>query len=206
MRPLLLALTLLSLGGGLAACDAVAGSDQAHITVRMKDAPFPFDSVDLVGVSVTRIDLRAAADSGDTGETVTLYDGDPIDLNLLDLRDGVDTVLTRRSIPAGTYSELRIFVADDATVVFKDGRTYDLKLPSAQQSGIKVLLGDMALEDEADVLIDFNVEDSFVTRGNPAAPGFQGFLFKPVLRVESLVVDGDDVTDQTGDSDAGGEG
>ena len=50
-----------------------------------------------------------------------------------------------------------------------------------------------ARPDSVDVLVDFNVEQSFVARGNPAASSFLGFTFKPVLRVETMDVDGTDV-------------
>ena len=100
-------------------------------------------------------------------------------------------------------------------VRFTDGSEYALKLPSAQQSGIKVRLPDYTVEsetDEIDVLIDFNVEESFVTRGNPSSQNFQGFLFKPVLEVESFQIiepdDSDDDTEDDGsdDGDSGSEG
>jgi len=170
----------------------------------MTDAPFPFDLAESADVTITRIELLAAEEDGDASTDtsnaepvsgrIVLYDGAPIALNLLDLRDGIDTLLVRGfSIPAdGSYNRLRIFVDEDASVRFTDGTVYALKLPSAQQSGIKVVLPEYdaseADGEAIDVLIDFDVEQSFVARGNPSAPGFQGFLFKPHLEVESFQV------------------
>lgn len=135
--------------------------------------------------SVRRVELVSRDDST---EAVVLYDGAPIAVNLLDLRDGVDTLLTTRSVPAGDYRQIRFLLAGDARVVFSDGRTFPLRVPSGQQTGIKVNLPAhrAAESDTVDVLVDFNVEESFVVRGNPASANFQGFLFKPVLRVERL--------------------
>ena len=201
MRLFLLAGLLVGLGVSLAACDAADDSATARLTVRLTDAPFPFDLAEAASVTITRIELLAAADDGDaandTSDTegvldrIVLFDGEPFALNLLDLRDGVDTLLVERfAIPAdGSYNRIRLFVGDDAEVRFLDGTTYPLKLPSAQQSGIKIALPAYEAPDgDIDLLIDFDVERSFVTRGNPEGPSFQGFLFKPVLEVESFEV------------------
>ena len=201
----------LALGLTLAACDAAsadADAGPARITVRMTDAPFPFDLVDSVNVTVTRIELRAAeadttdadsaaADDDRDGDRLVLFeagvDGDPYAFNLLDLRDGVSATLVDGSdLPSDrVYRQIRVYVGDDSRVVFKDGRTYDLKTPSAQRSGIKINLPTYAVDggDEIDLLLDYNVEDSFVTRGNPASANFKGFLFKPVIRVQDFDVE-----------------
>ena len=220
MTRLLLVAALLTSAFALSACDS-SEPGQARINVRMTDAPFPFDLAESADVTITRIELLAAEDDGDAEndtsnaegvlDRIVLFDGTPFDLNLLDLRDGVDTLLVEGfSIPAdGSYNRLRIFVGDDAMVRFKDGTEYDLKLPSAQQSGIKVRLPDYSVESEdgeIDVLIDFNLERSFVTRGNPGSDNFRGFLFKPVLEVESFEVlgsdgSGDDDSDDDQDAD-----
>ncbi len=202
MRTFIAAAVLIALGLAISACDSSAGNATVRLNVRMTDAPFPFNLAESADVTITRIELLAAEEDGDaTTDTsnaepvrdrIVLYDGAPVALNLLDLRDGVDTLLVQGvSIPAdGSYNRLRIYVGEDASVTFTDGTVYDLKLPSAQQSGIKVALPAYDASDadgEAiDVLLDFDVEQSFVTRGNPGSPGFQGFLFKPVLEVESF--------------------
>jgi len=194
-------LVLLTLGVAASSCDSADSAADARLTVRLTDAPFPFDLAEAAEVTLTRIELLAAEPdddaSNDTSATegvrgrVVLFEG-AARVNLLDLRDGVDTLLVDRAvIPAdGAYNRLRFFVADDAEVRFTDGQVFALKLPSAQQSGIKVTLpeGAFLTGDDVDVLIDFNVERSFVTRGNPGSAGFQGFLFKPVLEVESFEV------------------
>ena len=192
---LVLLLTLTVVG-----CDTASDSPEAKLSIRLTDAPFPFDLAEAADVTITRIEALAAEEDGDADndtsntegvrERIVLFDGEPFRLNLLDLRDGVDTLLVSNvDIPAdGSIDRLRIFVGDDAEVRFFDGTAYPLRLPSAQQSGIKVALPDYNVDEdgEIDVLLDFDVERSFVTRGNPGSANFQGFLFKPVLRVESF--------------------
>ena len=220
-----LAVALIALGLTVSACDSAGDGATTQLSIRMTDAPFPFDMVESVDVTITKIELLAAEDdddaSNDTSNTegvrdrIVLFDGAPVALNLLDLRDGVDTLLVNRfTIPAdGSYNRLRIFVGDDATVTFNEasgGEVYDLKLPSAQQSGIKVKLPayDAAdLDDVVDVLVDFNVERSFVSRGTPGTANFNGFIFKPVLELESFeVVEPEDEDDEEGEDDSEGDG
>ena len=198
MRVFLAFLLLVSFS--LAGCDASGDTPTAQLSVRMTDAPFPFDLAEAAEVTITRIEALAAEDDGDAAndtsnteaiaDRMILFDGEPFRLNLLDLRDGVDTLLVEHiDIPAdGRYNRLRIYVGEDAEVRFTDGTVYGLKLPSAQQSGIKVALPDYTADEngEIDVLLDFDVERSFVTRGAPDSANFQGFLFKPVLEVKSF--------------------
>ena len=234
MRSFLLAGALVASALSLAACDAFDSSaGEARMTVRLTDAPFPFDLADSANVSITRIELlaRDAAEDDtteaegedvddDSADRIILFDaeadGGPLDFNLLDLRDGVTATLVNEfRIPAdGDYGQIRVFVGDDARVVFTDGSVYALKLPSAQQSGLKVKLPEYSLEgdgEEIDLLIDFDVEKSFVVRGGaPGSGSFQGFLFKPVLEVESFEIDfrdgSDEEVEESNPDEIGGEG
>ena len=68
----------------------------------------------------------------------------------------------------------------------KDHDTYLVKVPSGAQTGIKIFIepglkvaGGLTTE----VLLDFNVDKSFVLKGNINTPaGIKGFNFKPVIR------------------------
>lgn len=190
-----IALAAVGLTAGLAACDSASSDDgRTHVTVRLTDNPFPFDLADSANVSIARVELLGTDTTGAEGRVV-LYDGEPLDLNLLDLRNGVDTTLTGLMVPTGDFRQLRLILADDARVVFSDGRVFELRVPSGQQSGIKINLPSLPLSpdgDSLDVLVDFDVERSFIVRGgDPSGPGFQGFSFRPVLQIASLTINGE---------------
>jgi hypothetical protein len=183
----------------LSACDGVMGTSSegsARLNVRLIDAPFPFDLVDSVVVTIGGVEVI-----GDEGR-VTIADDDT-SFNLLDLRNGVSALLGSVDVPAGTYSEARLTV-DDASVYLKDGREFELDVPSGR---IKVLLDDLVVEDGQIVTLtlDFDVNRSFVVNGNPDTPaGIKGFKFKPTIvpaRVEHDDVDDDDVNDADNDDD-----
>jgi hypothetical protein len=73
-----------------------------------------------------------------------------------------------------------------------DGSVYPLRVPSGSQTGIKINLPDIDLSDTdtVDVLVDFDVERSFHTTGNPDNPQGFRFSFRPVLQIDSLYIDG----------------
>jgi hypothetical protein len=82
-------------------------------------------------------------------------------------------------------------VNEDASVVMNDSTVFDLKIPSGSQSGIKINLPkfDFGTSDAVEITVDFNVEESFVVRGNPATvQEITGFIFKPVLKIDSFEI------------------
>lgn len=175
--------------------DGTAGAAGGMLHVRLTDAPFPFDDADSANVVITRVELLVADSLLDSDSArVVIVPDTLLPFNLLDLRNGVSAPLGTEAIPVGKYHQLRVFVGDSASVVMKDGRVFPLKVPSGSQSGIKVKLPELTFDDAADdvtATVDFNVEQSFVVQGNPSTPaGIRGFLFKPVLKLDSLVING----------------
>ena len=75
-------------------------------------------------------------------------------------------------------------------MVLTDGRSFDLKVPSGEQTGIKVFIkpgitvvGGLS----SDLLLDFDVSRSFVAKGNTKrVDGINGFNFKPVIKASNM--------------------
>jgi len=158
-----------------------------RLTVRLTDAPFPYEEVDQANVTIFKVEIRKASNEESEGEDegspfITLMQDD-VRVNLLTLINGTTEELADLDIPAGTYDLVRVYVKD-ANVVLKNGETYDLKVPSGAQTGIKVFVkpgitvsGGLS----SDLLLDFDVSKSFVARGNIDRESFNGFIFKPVI-------------------------
>ena len=178
----------------LAATAAVActesdtlGSGSGQLTIRLTDAPFPFNEVKSVDVHVVRIDARVAdvdsaeaADDSDDGWR-TLVSPDEV-IDLLDLTGGKTANLGTVSLPAGTYRGFRMVIdADESGVTLNDNSTPEVKWPSAGNNGIKIRLDEPVVigEGTTELLIDFDVGRSFVVRGNSISQN--GLLFKPVI-------------------------
>jgi hypothetical protein len=166
----------------LAGCDTSdPGPDaQSRIQVLLTDAPL--DEIVAAEVVVLRVELLGE------GDRVLLLADDPQPFDLMTLQAGVTAPLADLDIPDGTYHQLRVVVADTASVTFSDGEVEALTVPSGTQTGIKINLPALSVdEDVVEVTVDFDVEDSFVRRGNSG----KGYIFKPVLRPLAVVVNGE---------------
>ncbi|MEX0315919.1 MAG: DUF4382 domain-containing protein [Allomuricauda sp.] len=185
------------------------GSDNdtstGKLTVQLTDAPFPFDLVAEANVTVFKLEARKMDDENDgdmsddssedmdsddeNGSPFVILMEEEIEVNLLDLTNGVTEQLANLEVPVGTYDLLRIYVRG-VNVVLTDGRAFDLKVPSGEQTGIKVFVKPgitVAGGLSADLLLDFDVSRSFVAKGNINSPnGIQGFNFKPVIKASNL--------------------
>nr|WP_298790602.1 DUF4382 domain-containing protein [uncultured Allomuricauda sp.] len=165
------------------------------LTVQLTDAPFPFDMVAEANVTVFKLEARnkdsedgAMDDDGEGSPFITLME-EEMNVNLLELTNGVTEQVASIDVPVGTYDLLRIYVKG-VNVVLTDGRTFDLKVPSGEQTGIKVFIKPgitVAGGLSADLLLDFDVSRSFVAKGNiKNIDGINGFNFKPVIKVSNL--------------------
>jgi len=111
----------------------------------------------------------------------------------LELTNGVTETLVDTEVPVASYDLVRLYVKG-INVVLTDGTTFDLKVPSGEQSGIKVFIkpgitvkGGLT----SDLLLDFDVSRSFVPQGDAKnLKGILGFNFKPVIKASNMSTSG----------------
>lgn len=151
------------------------------LEVRLTDGPGPYDAV---YIDVQKVEVNVSADSGTTSGWQTLPLLRPGVYNLLDFRNGIDTVLASTDLPSGTLSQMRLILGSNNSVVI-NGQSYPLKTPSAQQSGLKFKINARLTSGIVYRLwIDFNAGSSIVTTGNG------GFILKPVIRTYTEAIGG----------------
>jgi hypothetical protein len=200
-------LAAMALSAGLVACgsDTISPPQTGALTLRLTDAPFPFDSVARADLYIVRIDgKRASTDSADaqrnTGDDenggntdvtkgwVTLATPDQ-SYNLLDLQGGKTVNLGQVTLPTGTYRGFRLILdVDKSSVTLTDGTVLTgnsvpgIKFPSASRTGVKIVLdAPVSLTANGSVMtLDFDLGRSFVMRGHTISQN--GLLFKPVIR------------------------
>ncbi len=181
MRSLLSLLpALLLLGFTLGACDSATTETSGRVRVLMTDAPA--DELAHAFITVVRIEI-----TGESGTRVLSDSARTVDL--LTLRNGVTTTMATADLPEGKYRQLRFVLADTARIVFLDGAiSTRLRVPSGTQTGIKLNLPEFDIADntdEVEILVDFDVNDSFVKAGASGQ-----YLFKPVLKTKRFEVNG----------------
>jgi len=186
-RLFILLTSLLALGAGatvLTGCDSAdpEADGQSRVRILLTDAPV--DDIVEAHVLIERVELLGE------DERVILLADEPQPFDLLTLQDGVTVLLADLDVPDGTYHQVRIVVDETAMVVFDDGTEEPLKVPSGTQTGIKINLPDLVIdEDVVEVTIDFDLQASFVKRGNSG----KGYIFKPVLKPLVVEINGDDI-------------
>ena len=187
-----------------AACGSDTGTNTAGmgtLQIQLTDAPFSTDSVSRVDVFVVRVDAKQAesdstdAARGASDDSASVNGWTTIatpkqKIELLALRNGVSTLLGDKSVTAGTYRSFRLIIDPaQSSVTLKNGTVLtstsspSVSFPSAARSGIKVQLDQpitIGAGATTKVLVDFDVAQSFVLRGNSLAQN--GLLFKPVIR------------------------
>jgi len=176
---------------GCSSADRSLSAGDSSVRVLLTDAPS--DIIADAEVTISAVLLVPGSGEDDSDAVALLGPGDgPRVFDLMDLHNGLSALLAERIVPAGNYSQLRLIV-DQASVTLVDGTTFrdgsstrELTVPSGAQTGIKVRL-DEPIEADEDmvtiVVVDFDVDNSFVLQGNPDTPsGLQGVSFTPVLR------------------------
>ena len=97
--------------------------------------------------------------------------------DLLQLQNGLDTMIVNDSLPPGQVQELRLLLGPDNSIMV-DSVLHEMKVPSGQQSGLKIKMNKILVQDSlATVTIDFDAGESVVEKGNGS------FSLKPVIRV-----------------------
>lgn len=155
------------------------------LNIYLTDAPGDYKAV---WVDVQKIYVNAGTDtsSSDTSGWVEAPVLRPGLYNLLDLRNGVDTVLAGVTLPAGHISQIRLVLGSDNSLVLDDGTTVPLTTPSGQQSGVKLNVDATLTPGVAYALeLDFDAGRSVVKAGNSGS-----YLLKPVIRTFAKAASG----------------
>ena len=165
--------------GGLSSCSNDDATSTSRFEVRLTDAPADYAKVlvDIQGVEYNVEGTNAGWKSLPLRRT-GVY-------NLLDFRNGVDTILAGEEIAAGKISQIRLKLGHNNSIVLKNGETISLKVPSGSESGLKLNLHAELEAGLAYVLtVDFDAAKSIVEHGNGK------YSLKPVLRAYRTAASG----------------
>ncbi|MGZ5283424.1 MAG: DUF4382 domain-containing protein, partial [Bacteroidia bacterium] len=157
------------------------GTASYPFQVRFTDAAGDYESVN-IDVKSVQVHTSGNANDNDNGWTTLATNARIYDL--VRLTNGKDTVLADATLPYGKISQIRLVLGDNNTVTV-DNNTYDLKTPSAQQSGLKIKVNETLTEGVTYVLtLDFDASRSIVKKGNG------DYSLKPVIRAFTTATSG----------------
>jgi len=139
------------------------------------------------------------ADNGDDGSEdggenaagspfLVIFEGEKV-FNLLDLQNGQTDLLADADIPAGTYTLMRLTVTG-GQITLNDGRVFPLKVPSGEQTGIKLHFNfDVAEGQETQLLLDVDLSRAFrpIPAGRIDDPNtIRSFHFSPSVAMRLI--------------------
>lgn len=169
-------------GGG-----GIGGTGAAPGTLRLAISDAPSCGYDAVNITIAKVRVNQSVDAADTDAGWSEITIDPAKrIDLLTLSNGALQDLGQTSLPAGKYTQLRLMLATNGgatplanSVVPTGGVETALTTPSAQQSGLKLNTDiDVASDQVADFVLDFDACKSVVKRGNSGQ-----YNLKPVISV-----------------------
>lgn len=144
------------------------------------------------GAAATNGNGAASTNGNGDGNPFIVISDQQQDFNLLLLQGGQTDLLGEATIPAGTYTMLRLIVTE-GRIKLTDGREFDnLRVPSGEQTGIKLhLTFDVAAEGETVLLLDVDLSRAFKPiPGNPkdCTDDLREFKFQPSLAMRLIEI------------------
>jgi hypothetical protein len=155
------------------ACGGSGSSGMPTINVKLVDGP-------ITGYQEINLDIQKVEIAGEGG-WITL--GEPRQtFDLLGLTGGVSaTLVNGKTIPAGSYTQMRLVLGSGNTIKLADGTVAPLTVPSGMQSGIKLLANfDVQPGTTRDVAIDFVAAHSVQVVQTGASAKY---LLRPTIHV-----------------------
>lgn len=153
-------------------------SGQARVNFYLVDAPADYDEV---WIEVLALRVKSdhqnseMTEDEDTWNEIT-FEGSRY-INLLDLTGGNSLLLGTEDFPEGEIDQIRLILGED-NYLMKDGDRFELKTPSAQQSGLKIKVNqEIEAGNAYNLIIDFDAAKSIAEAGNSG-----NIILKPVLR------------------------
>lgn len=144
-------------------------TSHSTLRIRMTDAPAAYNEVN---VDLQQVQVKMASD---TSNWVMMDTRSGI-YNLLDLQNGIDTLIAQGALPPGVVKEIRLVLGSRNSI--KEGdQSYGLTIPSGSESGLKIKV-DKALNASVDsLLVDFDAALSVKKQSD-------SFKLMPVLRIK----------------------
>ena len=206
---LLVSLTCLGLGCGGSGGGGSGGGGTGTMSVSATDAPLDFTQVTEAVIRVDKIRVHPEAD-GEDG-FITIYDGAPIEMNLLELHDGITQELVTAEVPAALYRQIRLHV-ESASLTLVNGNVYDtdngsLHLTSQDTSGFKVFIDPPVVVSSGfstDMLLDVDLSKTFEPVPNSDPLNASTYHLHPVIHVANLSTTGEIRGVVTSDDGQGG--
>lgn len=152
----------------LFACEKESGN--ATLRIRMTDAPTALEEVN---VDLEQVKVKFEKDST---AWVTMDTKAGV-YNLLQLQNGIDTLIAQGTYPQGSdVKEIRLVLGEE-NCVKSNGQLYPLTIPGGSESGLKIKIGRKLRNNVDSLLIDFDAALSIKKEGD-------AYKLRPVVKLK----------------------
>ena len=151
------------------ACQKEQSGGKTHLKIHLTDNPYNATEVN-VDIRQVRVNIQ-----DDSTGWINLNTNAGI-YNLLELQNGIDTVLAQGTIPTGTLKEVRFVLGQHNSIVI-DSTSYPLTIPSGSESGLKIKLNRQLNATLDSLVIDFDAALSIIQTGTGE------YKLRPVLKI-----------------------
>ncbi|HJW15733.1 MAG TPA: DUF4382 domain-containing protein [Flavisolibacter sp.] len=135
---------------GISLLSCSKGEKSVPIKLLLTDNPAAYDSVN-IHIQGIKVKMNTEEDSW------TSVQAKDTTVNLLDLQNGITTIIAQDNVPAGVLKEVRFILGSDNYVVV-DGIRHDLSTPSAEDSGLKIKIDKELGESLNTFVLDFDAD------------------------------------------------
>ena len=180
IAPVGLTILLLLAGCSENTTDNSLSAGDGRLKLYLTDAPASYDAVN---VNVLRVEVHRSGMDSTSGWSV--IESQPATYDLIQLRNGAMAVMGDTSLPAGSYTQIRLILGEGCTVVV-DGVPHDLSVPSGPQTGIKLNTPFVIEAGKLyELTLDFDADKSIHRTGNGQ------YKMSPVIRVQATAISGE---------------
>lgn len=150
-----------------------APSQSTAFSIYLTDAPAAYQAI-LIDIQKIWVNATDSTNSGWLEVPLTRTGR----FNLMDFRNGKDTLLAKADLPSGAITQMRLELGDDNQLVFLDGQSVPLNLTSDDEAGMKWNIN-VSLRPEAPyaLVVDFNTAESIKLGGEDS-----NYFFHPAFR------------------------
>jgi len=136
------------------------------------------------GSSISRIDMTVVETQIiDINGNKTTISTQPQSFNLLEIAKNNPVVLADTTIAPGTYTQIRIILDANTSITLTDGTKHILKVPSGEQTGIKID-GLFSIPDGKFYTLDIDLDPGHSVIYTPG----QGYMLKPVIEITGSAI------------------
>jgi hypothetical protein len=144
-------------------------SNQVPVKFYLTDAPAGFEEVN-VDIEAIRVKLDKEEDNWvDVPTNAGVY-------NLLELQNGITTLLAQGDLPEGVIKEVRFILGTDNSIKV-NGTVYPLYIPSGAESGLKIKINKKLNQTLNSFTLDFDAGLSVKEENN-------GYKLRPVIKLK----------------------